>query len=261
MVASKQPAIPPRLPQIREGLTVNHNTSIGLDVHARSVTAVALDSLTGEVRSQRFAYSPAEVAEWISQFESPKAVYESGVTGFHLVRELRALGIDCIVGAAPKMERVGGGPSPHEGDRDRDGVRRRCGSRRVLSLRLGARVRELARARALRAFERRAREPRHHHQGRKLPFEEASRRGVLALREGNRGKKARPERPCRPVCDIQPCRSRSEEACRATAPPHVRFEEAARSRERRHRPRAGLLDMGARAHERRDARVDGRTFP
>ncbi len=65
----------------------------------------------------------AEVAEWISQFESPKAVYESGVTGFHLVRELRALGIDCIVGAAPKMERVGGGPSPHEGDRDRDRAR------------------------------------------------------------------------------------------------------------------------------------------
>lgn len=84
---------------------MNHVTSIGLDVHARSVTAVALDSVTGEVRSQRFAYSPAEIADWILQFESPKAVYESGVTGFHLVRALRELGVDCVVGAVSKMHR------------------------------------------------------------------------------------------------------------------------------------------------------------
>lgn len=84
---------------------MNHVTSIGLDVHARSITAVALDSITGEVRSQRFAYSPSEVAAWISQFESPKAVYESGVTGFHLVRALRSLGADCVVGAVSKMHK------------------------------------------------------------------------------------------------------------------------------------------------------------
>lgn len=87
---------------------MNYVTSIGLDVHARSVTAVALDSLTGETRSQRFGYSPAEIAEWISQFESPKAVYESGVTGFHLARSLRGLGIDCIVGAVSKMHKPAG---------------------------------------------------------------------------------------------------------------------------------------------------------
>ncbi len=84
---------------------MNHVTSIGLDVHARSITAAALDSLTGEVRSQRFGYSPAEVASWILSFDSPKAVHESGVTGFHLVRELRALGVDCVVGAVSKMHR------------------------------------------------------------------------------------------------------------------------------------------------------------
>lgn len=84
---------------------MNHLTSIGLDVHARSITAVALDSATGEVRSQRFGYSPSEVASWILQFESPKAVYESGVTGFHLVRELRELGVDCAVGAVSKMHK------------------------------------------------------------------------------------------------------------------------------------------------------------
>ena len=63
---------------------MNHVTSIGLDVHARSVTAVALDSITGEVRSQKFGYSPAEIAGWILQLDSPRAVYESGVTGFIL---------------------------------------------------------------------------------------------------------------------------------------------------------------------------------
>ena len=84
---------------------MNHVTSIGLDVHARSITAVAIDSITGEVRSQRFGYSPAEVAEWVSGFDSPKAVYESGVTGFHLVRALRGLGVDCIVGAVSKMHK------------------------------------------------------------------------------------------------------------------------------------------------------------
>ena len=87
---------------------MNHVTSIGLDVHARSITAVALDSTTGEVRSQRFGYSPAELASWILGFESPKAVYESGVTGFHLVRTLRALGVDCVVGAVSKMHKPAG---------------------------------------------------------------------------------------------------------------------------------------------------------
>ena len=43
------------------------------------------------------------MAEWVLSFESPKAVYESGVTGFHLRRELRALGVDRVVGAVSKM--------------------------------------------------------------------------------------------------------------------------------------------------------------
>ena len=75
---------------------MRHVTSIGLDVHARSITAVALDSITGEICSRRFKYEPTEVASWISEFESPKAIYESGVTGFHLVRELRKLGKACL---------------------------------------------------------------------------------------------------------------------------------------------------------------------
>ncbi len=84
---------------------MNHITSIGLDVHARSITAVALNAFTGEVISKKFEYCLLEVASWILNFDSPKAVYESGVTGFHLVRELRKLNVDCIVGAVSKMHK------------------------------------------------------------------------------------------------------------------------------------------------------------
>lgn len=84
---------------------MNHTTSIGLDVHARSIAAAALNPLTGEVVTKTFAYSPGEVASWALGFDSPKAVYESGVTGFHLCRELNALGLECAVGASSKMQR------------------------------------------------------------------------------------------------------------------------------------------------------------
>ena len=72
-------------------------TSIGLDVHARSIAACAFDPMTGEVTRASFPYDPAAVAEWALSFDTPRAVYESGVTGFHLCRALRALGLDCAV--------------------------------------------------------------------------------------------------------------------------------------------------------------------
>lgn len=84
---------------------MSHVTSIGLDVHARSVSAAAFNPMTGEIVSKSFGYSPAEIAGWALGFDSPKAVYESGVTGFHLGRELNALGLDCVVAAASKMQR------------------------------------------------------------------------------------------------------------------------------------------------------------
>lgn len=69
---------------------MNHITSVGLDVHARSIKACAFNPLTGEVQHRSFAYAPAEVAEWILSLDAPKAVYESGVAGFHLQRQLEA---------------------------------------------------------------------------------------------------------------------------------------------------------------------------
>ena len=81
----------------------DYTTSIGLDVHARSIKGCAFNPYTGEVERKTFAYDPAAVADWALSFEAPRAACESGVTGFHLCRELRALGVDCAMGAAVTM--------------------------------------------------------------------------------------------------------------------------------------------------------------
>ena len=66
-------------------------TFIGLDVHARSIKAVSLDVMTGEVRAATFGYDAGAVAEWVRSVD-PRArcVYESGVTGFDLQKRLSA---------------------------------------------------------------------------------------------------------------------------------------------------------------------------
>ena len=88
----------------RGSLMLNTTTFVGLDVHARSIKAVALDAMTGEVRSATFAYDAAAVAEWVGSLDpAAKCVYESGVTGFDLQKRLAALGVDCVVGAVSKM--------------------------------------------------------------------------------------------------------------------------------------------------------------
>ena len=83
---------------------LNSNTSVGLDVHARSIKAVALDIMTGEIRTAAFGYDHAAVAEWVRSLPQPaKCVYESGVTGFDLQKRLSEDGIDCVIGAVSKM--------------------------------------------------------------------------------------------------------------------------------------------------------------
>ena len=84
----------------------NATTFVGLDVHARSIKACAFAPETGEVERKSFGYEPGEVASWMQSLAQPaKCVYESGVTGFHLCRELRAMGVDCVIGAVSKMHR------------------------------------------------------------------------------------------------------------------------------------------------------------
>ena len=60
----------------------NYVTAIGLDVHARSIKACALNPMTGEVERASFGYDPASVAEWALGFESPRAVYDDTVNVF-----------------------------------------------------------------------------------------------------------------------------------------------------------------------------------
>ena len=83
---------------------LNTTTFVGLDVHARSIKAVALDVMTGETKSATFAYDAAAVAEWVGSLDpAAKCACESGVTGFDLQKKLTALGVDCVVGAVSKM--------------------------------------------------------------------------------------------------------------------------------------------------------------
>ena len=50
---------------MEKGLAMDHVTSIGLDVHARSITASAFNVMTGEVTTRKFGASPIDLAEWI----------------------------------------------------------------------------------------------------------------------------------------------------------------------------------------------------
>src|SRR5947209_11015635 len=56
-------------------------TSVGLDVHARSVAAAALDAVTGQVQRSRLCPEQAEIARWIAGLPGPvEVVYEAGPT-------------------------------------------------------------------------------------------------------------------------------------------------------------------------------------
>lgn len=89
---------------------MQYRTSIGLDVHARSISACAFNHLTGEITEKQFVEcTPQDVADWASQFDAPvRAVYETGPTGFILARALQAAGLECVLGATSKMLRPSG---------------------------------------------------------------------------------------------------------------------------------------------------------
>jgi transposase len=84
-------------------------TSVGLDVHARSVAAAAIDGVTGELRQARLTPSHDHIRSWIGQLDGPVAVtYEAGPTGFGLYRALTAAGVRCVVAAPSKLQRPSG---------------------------------------------------------------------------------------------------------------------------------------------------------
>ena len=87
----------------------SERTSVGLDVHARSVVACAIDTVTGELIRSRLTPEHADVLAWIAGLPGPAAVaYEAGPTGFMLARALCAAGVRCEVLAPSKLQRPAG---------------------------------------------------------------------------------------------------------------------------------------------------------
>jgi len=82
-------------------------TWVGLDVHARSTHAAAIDSMTGELRRMRFGPGVEPVVAWLGELPAPlRGVYEAGPTGFGLARAAAAAGLDVAVCAPGKTPRA-----------------------------------------------------------------------------------------------------------------------------------------------------------
>ncbi|MCW2958865.1 MAG: transposase, partial [Solirubrobacterales bacterium] len=84
-------------------------TWVGLDVHARSTHAAAIDTMTGELRREKFGPGIEAPVAWMLEQPGPvRACYEAGSTGFGLYRAAAAAGIGIQVIAPGKTPR---GPS------------------------------------------------------------------------------------------------------------------------------------------------------
>ncbi len=78
----------------------------GLDVHARSVLAVSIDSETGELGVRRLSGETSDVVGFCASLPGPTRVaYEAGPTGYGLARALHQAAIGCVVAAPGKIER------------------------------------------------------------------------------------------------------------------------------------------------------------
>jgi len=87
----------------------SERTSVGLDVHARSVVACALDVVSGQLQRQRLTPDVDDLRRWLTTLPAPVAVtYEAGPTGFGLARSLTAAGLRCVVAAPSKLQRPAG---------------------------------------------------------------------------------------------------------------------------------------------------------
>jgi transposase len=88
------------------------NTSVGLDVHARSIAGAAIDTTTGEVLTARLGPDSAGVLAWLGELSSGHGslavAYEAGPTGYGLARALGAAGHRCVVAAPSKIVRPAG---------------------------------------------------------------------------------------------------------------------------------------------------------
>jgi transposase len=84
-------------------------TYVGLDVHARSTHAAAIEVASGELRRARFGGGSDEVIAWLAGLPQPlKGCYEAGPTGFALYRAAEAAGLELDVVAPSKTPRAPG---------------------------------------------------------------------------------------------------------------------------------------------------------
>jgi transposase len=84
-------------------------TCVGLDVHARSTHAAAIDVVSGELRRVRFGPGYEGVVSWLAELAAPvRAAYEAGPTGFGLARAASAVGVQMLVAAPSKTPRAKG---------------------------------------------------------------------------------------------------------------------------------------------------------
>src|SRR5450759_4167678 len=91
-------------------------TWVGVDVHARSTHAAAMDSWAVEWTRRGLAAGVPEPVAWLEGLAGPvRACYEAGPTGFGLYRAAVAAGIDCQVIAPSKTPRPSG--DRHKSDR------------------------------------------------------------------------------------------------------------------------------------------------
>lgn len=104
------------------------STYVGLDVHAQTISACALNPATGEIRRSKMSAEPEVVFSWLQQFpQDTQVVYEAGPTGYPLARYLRDRGVNCIIAAPSKLLRA---PGDHIKNDQRDAL----GLARMLSL-------------------------------------------------------------------------------------------------------------------------------
>ena len=81
-------------------------TWVGLDVHARSIEAAALDVRSGELARRRFSGESGPLVAWLGGLAAPvSACYEAGPTGYALYRAAREAGIAVEVVAPSKTPR------------------------------------------------------------------------------------------------------------------------------------------------------------
>src|SRR5438445_54591 len=82
-------------------------TWVGLDVHARSTHAAAIDRESGELTRARFGAGAEPVVEWLRELPQPVlACYEAGPTGYALYRAAEAAGLRVDVVAPSKTPRA-----------------------------------------------------------------------------------------------------------------------------------------------------------